>query len=155
LEKLTEFHFTQRLTYLVPLNGIRKFIAAITISYHLPSSWPTECSWHPGTHFRRDEHSCISLLPRACYITGPSQPPRFEHTNNIFGSTDFEAPIFFILLLLAIINLNILLENFFSNCTDLIYLLIMKWQDIPWPYVNIPVTYPSGHSKSDVSYEHG
>ena len=70
---------------------------------------------------------------------------------NIWGSIDFEAPIFFILLLLAIINLNILLEHFFSNGTDHISVLIMTWQDIPWPYVSIPVTYPSGHSKSDVS----
>ena len=56
-----------------------------------------------------------------CYITGSSQPPRFERTNNIWGSTHFAAPIFFFHLLLAVIYLNIPLENFFSNCTDLIY----------------------------------
>jgi len=140
LEKLTEFHFTQRLTYRLPLNGILKFIAVVTISYHWPSSWPSECTWHPGSQFRHDEHLCNSRLPRVCYITDSSQPPRFEHTNNIWGSTDFEAPIFFILLLLAIINPNILLENFFSNCKDFISVLIMTWQDIPWPYVSAPVT---------------
>jgi len=90
-----------------------------------------------------------------CAILLNHLSPGLEHTNNIWGSTDFEALVFFILLLLAIINLNILVENCFSNCRDLISVLIVTWQDIPWPYVSTPVTYPSGHSKSDVSYEHG